>query len=101
MTASGNYNYANPEPDIVAAIRDGDFVDIRPNPYGSNAVFTGLIEGQTGQVRVIYKPQRGEAPLWDFPPGTLYLRECAAFGLSRACLRSATATAASCSSLVP
>ena len=84
MSESTSYSYANPEPDVVAAIRDGDFVDMRPHPYGSNAVFTGLIEGEAGQVRVIYKPQRGEAPLWDFPPGTLYLRECAAFELSLA-----------------
>ena len=84
MTAPGKYSYANPEPDIVAAIRDGAFVDMRPHPYGSNAVFTGLIEAEAGQVRVIYKPQRGEAPLWDFPPGTLYSRECAAFELNRA-----------------
>ena len=84
MTAPESHSYANPEPEIIAAIRDGDFVDMRPHPYGSNAVFTGLIEAVAGQVRVIYKPQRGEAPLWDFPMGTLYLRECAAFELSRA-----------------
>ena len=78
------YSYANPEPHIAATIRDGDFIDMRPNPYGSNAVFTGLIESEKTQARVIYKPQRGEAPLWDFPPATLYLRECAAFELSLA-----------------
>ena len=27
---------------------------------------------------VVYKPRRGEAPLWDFPAGTLCLREVAA-----------------------
>lgn len=32
---------------------------------------------------VVYKPQRGETPLWDFPPGTLYLREVAAFEVAR------------------
>ena len=30
----------------------------------------------------VYKPQRGENPLWDFPIGTLYKRECAAYLLS-------------------
>ena len=30
----------------------------------------------------VYKPRRGEAPLWDFPDGTLYKRERAAFLLS-------------------
>jgi uncharacterized repeat protein (TIGR03843 family) len=32
----------------------------------------------------VYKPRRGEAPLWDFPDGTLYKREYAAFLLSEA-----------------
>ncbi len=30
----------------------------------------------------VYKPQAGEAPLWDFPDGTLYRREVAAYELS-------------------
>ena len=30
----------------------------------------------------VYKPQRGERPLWDFPTGTLHLREVAAHVLS-------------------
>ena len=29
----------------------------------------------------VYKPMRGEAPLWDFPDGTLHRREVAAFEL--------------------
>ena len=33
--------------------------------------------------RAIYKPHRGERPLWDFPDG-LYLREVAAYDLARA-----------------
>ncbi len=33
--------------------------------------------------RAIYKPHRGERPLWDFPDG-LYLREAAAFHLAEA-----------------
>ena len=31
----------------------------------------------------VYKPQQGEAPLWDFPDGTLYRREVAAYEVSR------------------
>lgn len=30
----------------------------------------------------VYKPRRGERPLWDFPPGTLYRREVAAYVVS-------------------
>ena len=32
----------------------------------------------------VYKPRRGERPLWDFPHGTLCNREVAAYELSRA-----------------
>ncbi len=32
----------------------------------------------------VYKPLRGETPLWDFPDHTLHLREVAAYELSRA-----------------
>jgi hypothetical protein len=34
--------------------------------------------------RVVYKPARGESPLWDFEAGTLYQREVAAYELSKA-----------------
>jgi uncharacterized repeat protein (TIGR03843 family) len=32
---------------------------------------------------VVYKPARGESPLWDFQAGTLYQREAAAYQLSK------------------
>ena len=32
---------------------------------------------------VVYKPARGESPLWDFQAGTLYRREVAAYELSK------------------
>ncbi len=35
-------------------------------------------------LRVVYKPARGESPLWDFDVGTLYRREVAAYQLSKA-----------------
>ncbi len=34
-------------------------------------------------LKVVYKPARGESPLWDFPAGTLYRREVAAYRLSK------------------
>ena len=52
-------------------------------PWSSNATF--LVEltlnGATGQA--VYKPRRGERPLWDFPPA-LYRREIASYLLSEA-----------------
>jgi hypothetical protein len=35
-------------------------------------------------LHAVYKPARGESPLWDFPSGTLYKREVAAYELSKA-----------------
>jgi uncharacterized repeat protein (TIGR03843 family) len=34
-------------------------------------------------LRVVYKPARGESPLWDFEAGSLYQREVAAYELSK------------------
>lgn len=51
---------------------------------GSNDVFLLSLEAKNQTARAIYKPRRGEAPLWDFPDGTLYQREYAAYLLSRA-----------------
>src|SRR5256886_15736307 len=34
-------------------------------------------------VRAVYKPAKGESPLWDFGAGTLYKREVAAYELSK------------------
>lgn len=52
--------------------------------WGSNSTFflTGEWEGKTAPV--VYKPIRGERPLWDFPPHTLAKREVAAYLVSRA-----------------
>lgn len=52
-------------------------------PWASNATF--LVEVTRGRAVTlgVYKPQRGERPLWDFPRG-LYRREVAAYLLSEA-----------------
>lgn len=52
--------------------------------YSSNATF--LVEGRVDglELAAVYKPRRGERPLWDFPLGTLCNREVAAYELSRA-----------------
>ena len=52
-------------------------------PWSSNVTLLAeLTCGQTTGLAV-YKPERGERPLWDFPPG-LYKREIAAYQLSEA-----------------
>jgi hypothetical protein len=52
---------------------------------GSNYVYLLKMEHpDAGEGYAVYKPQRGEAPLSDFPDGTLYQRERAAYVLSEA-----------------
>ncbi len=51
---------------------------------GSNDVFLVTLGAKGQTTRGVYKPRRGEAPLWDFPDGTLYQREHAAYIFSRA-----------------
>jgi uncharacterized repeat protein (TIGR03843 family) len=50
-------------------------------PWASNATF--LVHLGDSGAKGIYKPIRGERPLWDFEPG-LYRREIAAYRLSEA-----------------
>ncbi|HUC32450.1 MAG TPA: SCO1664 family protein [Ilumatobacteraceae bacterium] len=51
-------------------------------PWSSNATFlVNLVSGGERQGQAIYKPLRGERPLWDFEPG-LHRREMAAYRLS-------------------
>ena len=52
-------------------------------PYSSNATFLVRVTAGEQQVRAIYKPLRGERPLWDFAPG-LHRREVAAYRLATA-----------------
>jgi uncharacterized repeat protein (TIGR03843 family) len=55
-------------------------------PWGSNATLLAEVydgEAEEPAMRAVYKPRRGERPLWDFPPG-LDKREVAAYELSEA-----------------
>jgi hypothetical protein len=52
--------------------------------WGSNYTFLVQVCHEDESVSAIYKPQRGERPLWDFPTGTLCYRERAAYLLSQA-----------------
>ncbi len=49
----------------------------------SNATFVGEVVLDGVAVRCVYKPVRGERPLWDFASGTLAAREVAAYEVSR------------------
>ncbi len=53
-------------------------------PWSSNATFLVLVGEGADSVPAVYKPARGERPLWDFPSGSLHRREEAAFIVSEA-----------------
>jgi uncharacterized repeat protein (TIGR03843 family) len=53
-------------------------------PWGSNYTFLVTLHDGERKASAIYKPSRGERPLWDFPDGTLAFREVAAYLVSRA-----------------
>jgi uncharacterized repeat protein (TIGR03843 family) len=72
-------------PDLLDLLRDSAMVRSATLPWGSNETFLVVLDGEAaGQSYAVYKPQLGEAPLWDFPDGTLYRREYASYLVSTA-----------------
>jgi hypothetical protein len=51
-------------------------------PWGSNYAYLVSVSDDERTLLAVYKPQRGERPLWDFPEGTLCYREVAAYLVS-------------------
>ena len=49
---------------------------------GSNYTFLVDVQHEGEIIKAVYKPSKGEQPLWDFPDSTLALREVAAYHLS-------------------
>lgn len=70
--------------DIFQLLREGTVETCELIPWGSNYTFCARLSQDGRSTLAVYKPQRGERPLWDFPPGTLYLREYAAYLTSEA-----------------
>ena len=71
-------------PDDCEVLRRGELTVIGRIRSASNATF--LCEAHLGehQAHCVYKPIAGEAPLWDFPDGTLAGRELGAYLISTA-----------------
>jgi uncharacterized repeat protein (TIGR03843 family) len=68
-------------PTALTLLRDGELEVKGRMPWSSNGTFlVGVTLGEETGLAV-YKPGRGERPLWDFPGG-LYRREVAAWVLS-------------------
>jgi uncharacterized repeat protein (TIGR03843 family) len=70
--------------EIAGVLERGALEIVGRMRYSSNGTF--LVEASADGVEIgaVYKPRRGERPLWDFPDGTLCQREVASYEVSRA-----------------
>ncbi len=67
------------DPTLLEELATAEIEVVGRLPNSSNA--TLLVQLCESGLRAVYKPLRGERPLWDFEPG-LYLHEVAAFRVS-------------------
>jgi uncharacterized repeat protein (TIGR03843 family) len=73
------------EPDRVIRLLSHGQMDLLGQILSSsNIIFLTRVDDGELRALAIYKPRRGERPLWDFPHGTLGLREVAAYLISQA-----------------
>ncbi len=76
-------NERSPAPGYLSLLREGEVEVHGRLPWSSNRTFLVTCGRHDRSLPAVYKPHRGERPLWDFPDG-LYRREAAAYELSRA-----------------
>ncbi len=69
---------------ILDLLLNGDVSVEGMLPYSSNYTLLASVEHAGLRALAVYKPRRGERPLWDFARGTLYQREVAAYLTSEA-----------------
>jgi uncharacterized repeat protein (TIGR03843 family) len=70
-------------PELIELLQRGDMTVKGRMPWSSNATFLAEVCSDSRLTLAVYKPSRGERPLWDFPSG-LGRREVAAYLLSEA-----------------
>ena len=71
--------------DAREVLDDGEVVGGRRLSWGSNYTFLVHLDAGPGKyLPAVYKPKEGERPLDDFPLGSLYKREYAAYAFSQA-----------------
>jgi uncharacterized repeat protein (TIGR03843 family) len=78
----GPHDVGPADEDALRFVREATIGDGWLHPRSSN--YTFVVELTLGEQHGfgVYKPAQGEAPLWDFPSGTLYKRECASYDLA-------------------
>jgi len=72
---------------VEAALRGRPVIELK-GLFRRSSNYTFLVELCDGgdalpPILAVYKPAQGESPLWDFPAGTLYRREVAAYVVAR------------------
>lgn len=70
--------------DLQSALQKGDLELKGQFMFGSNYTFLVNVHYEGRELSAVYKPLRGEQPLWDFPDSTLARREVAAYLVSEA-----------------
>lgn len=71
-------------PKVLYVLQNGEINIKGEFVWGSNYTFLAEVSQNGDKVMSVYKPSRGERPLWDFPPASLARREAAAFQVSEA-----------------
>jgi len=72
------------EAQVLEILANGEVEERGLLPYSSNHSFLVTVRDGEQELPAVYKPQRGENPLWDFEWGTLCKREAAAYLVSTA-----------------
>lgn len=71
-----------PPTDVVNLLAEGEIEIVGRMPWSSNQTFLVTCTSGTQETGAVYKPERGERQLWDFPGG-IFHREIAAYELSK------------------
>lgn len=75
---------STPPEELIAILEQGELSLQGEFVWGSNYTFLVKIEAPGQPLSGVYKPSRGERPLWDFPRASLAHREAAAYLVSQA-----------------
>ena len=73
-----------PDADVLETLNNGEITVKGEFLWGSNYTFLVDVNLNGRNLKGVYKPTRGERPLWDFPAASLARREAAAYVVSEA-----------------
>jgi uncharacterized repeat protein (TIGR03843 family) len=69
-------------PSVINVLKNGEIIIQGKFVWGSNYTFLAEVSQNGDKILSVYKPSRGERPLWDFPATSLARREAAAYLVS-------------------